>query len=145
MPLAGYQPEYRVIQIGTTNSFQVRGLGLNDVAVLVREHFPDLESLFELFGNLEQMDAQKMQPLVLSVVSNAPGFAANVIALAAGEGSAEDAERLPFPIQVQALLDIGELTFNDVGGIKKAMELIAALLKKTEVSNKITKTTTRIG
>lgn len=145
MPLAGYQPEHRVIQIGTTNSFQVRGLGLNDVAVLVREHFPDLESLFELFGNLEQMDAQKMQPLVLSVVSNAPGFAANVIALAAGEGSAEDAERLPFPIQVQALLDIGELTFNDVGGIKKAMELIAALLKKTEVSNKITKTTARIG
>lgn len=145
MPLAGYQPEYRVIQIGTTNSFQVRGLGLNDVAVLVREHFPDLEALSDLFGNLDEMDAQKMQPLVLSLVSNAPGFVANVIALAAGEGSAEDAERLPFPIQVQALLDIGELTFNDVGGIKKAMELIAALLKKTEVSNKITKTTTRIG
>lgn len=145
MPLAGYQPEYRVIQIGTTNSFQVRGLGLNDVAVLVREHFPDLEALSDLFGNLDEMDAQKMQPLVLSLVSNAPGFVANVIALAAGEGSAEDAERLPFPIQVQALLDIGELTFNDVGGIKKAMELIAALLKKTEVSNKITKTTARIG
>lgn len=145
MPLAGYQPEYRIIQIGTTNSFQVRGLGLNDVAVLVREHFPDLEALSDLFGNLDEMDAQKMQPLVLSLVSNAPGFAANVIALAAGEGDASDAEKLPFPIQVQALLDIGELTFNDVGGIKKAMELIAALLKKTEVSNKITKTTARIG
>lgn len=132
MPLAGYTPENRVIQIGPTNSFVVRGLSLNDVAVLVREHFPDLEALFDLFGNADQITTDSLEPLVMSVISQAPGFAANVIALAAGEGDASDAEKLPFPIQVQALLDISELTFTEVGGIKKAAGLIAGLLKKTD-------------
>lgn len=132
MPLAGYTPENRVIQIGPTNSFVVRGLSLNDVAVLVREHFPDLEALFDLFGNADQITTDSLEPLVMSVISQAPGFAANVIALAAGEGDASDAEKLPFPIQVQALLDISELTFTEVGGIKKAVGLIAGLLKKTD-------------
>lgn len=130
MPLAGYQPEQRVIPINASNSFTVRGLGLNDIAVLVREHFPDLHTLFDLFNTVGDLEPERLRPLIISVVSQAPGFAANVIALAAGEGDASDAERLPIPVQIQALMDIGQLTFTDVGGIKKAMEVVAALLKK---------------
>jgi hypothetical protein len=131
MPLAGYQPEQRVVPIDASNSFRVRGLGLNDIAVLIREHFPDLHTLFDLFGTVGDIEPEKLQPLIISMVSQAPGFAANVIALAAGEGDASDAERLPIPVQIQALVDIGQLTFSDVGGIKKAVETVAALLTKT--------------
>jgi hypothetical protein len=146
MPLAGYQPEHRNVLLGGGNSFAVRGLSLNDVAVLIRTHFPDVEALFDLFDGVEDMQAEQMQALALSLLSNAPGFVANVIALAAGEGDASDAERLPAPVQVQALFDIGELTFTEVGGVKKSLETIASLLLKTDLKNKLKKIkTTKAG
>jgi hypothetical protein len=128
MPLAGYQPEQREISLAN-DSFHVRGLSLNDVAVLMREHFPDLEAVFDLFQGAEKMQPEQWEGLALSVISNAPGFAANVIALAAGEGSAEDAARLPAPVQLKALTQVGELTFTEVGGVGKAWEIVAGLLK----------------
>lgn len=143
MPLAGYQPETREIELSKGNSFHVKGLSLNDLTVLIRVHFDDLDALFDLFDNAERLEVKDLQPLAISVVSNAPGFAANVISLAAGEGSASDAERLPFPVQVKALLEIGELTFTEVGGVGKAMELLAGLLKKTNLTSSLKKVTTK--
>lgn len=128
MPLAGYKPEQREITLAN-GSFFVRGLSLNDIAVLVREHFPDLEAVFDLFQGAEKMQPEQWEGLALSIVSQAPGFAANVIALAAGEGSAEDAAQLPGPVQLKALMDIGHLTFTEVGGVGKAWETVAGLLK----------------
>lgn len=139
MPLAGFQPATRAIQLNGDNSFEVRGLSLNDVAVLLREHFPDLDALVEMFQDFENVTRDQLNPLILSLVSQAPGFVANVIALAAGEGDASDAEKLPGPVQVKALLDIGELTFTEVGGVGKAMEMVAGLLTKTDMTKKFTK------
>lgn len=138
MPLAGYKPETRVVALGGDNTMIVRGLSLSDVSVLVREHLPDLDAVFDLFQGIETMTPEQFRPLALSIASQAPGFAANVIALAAGEGSASDAERLPAPVQVQALLDIGELTFSEVGGVKKFGEMVASLLMKTDMKKKFT-------
>lgn len=144
MPLAGYQPETRTVKTGKT-SFEVRGISLNDVAVLIREHFPDLDAVSELFTDFGSVSTADMQPLVVAVVSQMPGLAANVIALSAGEGDASDAERLPASVQMQALLDIGELTFTDVGGVGKAWETVAALLRNKEVTTKLMQTRTRTG
>lgn len=142
MPLAGYKPEQRTIALAGDNSFVVRGLSLQDFAVLIRTHFSDLDALFEMFANAEKLTPADLQPLAVSLIANAPGFVANVIALAAGEGdAASDVERLPFPVQVKALLDIGDLTFKEVGGVKKSLEMIAALLGKTDLLKKITKPT----
>lgn len=139
MPLAGYQPARRAIEIGT-DSFHVKGLGLSDISILVREHFPDLDAVFDLFqAGSADLNIEQMQKLAMVVVSQAPGLAANIIALAAGEGDASDAEKLPAPVQVKALIEIGDLTFQDVGGPKKGLELIVALLNKTEIQKAITK------
>lgn len=139
MPLAGYQPESRVVELSKGRSFNVTGLSLNHVSVLVREHFPDLDAIFDLFENSQNLTRAGLEPLVLSVVSQAPGFAANVIALAAGEGTAEDAERLPAPIQVRALLDVAELTFAEVGGVGKAWEMVTALLQSDKTKKALSK------
>ncbi len=133
MPLAGYQPPKRTIKIDEQLSFEVRGLGFNDVAVLIREHFPDLEALVALFGNVEDLEFDRLMPLLQSLISNAPGFVANVIALAAGEGDASDAEKLPASVQLQALFDIGGLTFTEVGSVKKALGLIAAAWRNPKI------------
>ena len=114
-------------------------MSLNDVSVLVREHFPDLDALAVLFDGFDNLTVDQFEPLGMSLVSQAPGFVANTIAIAAGEGTAADAEKLPGPVQVKALLEIGDLTFVDVGGPKKALEMIAGLLTKNQVKKALTK------
>ncbi len=142
MPLAGYQPATLEVPLAGGNSFHVRGLSLNDISVLVREHFPDLDALAGLFDGFDTLTVDQFEPLALSLVSQAPGFVANAIAVAAGEGTAADAEQLPGPTQVKALLEIGDLTFIDVGGPKKAWEMIAGLLTRTQVKKALTKVKT---
>lgn len=134
MPLAGYQPETREVQIGKGQSVALRGLSLNHLAVLIREHFPDIDGIVELFQGKVDFKKTSIDAVVLAVVSQAPGLAANLIALAAGEGDASDAEKIPGPVQVKILTVIGELTFTEVGGVGKAMEMLAALLKRKEVT-----------
>lgn len=134
MPLAGYQPETREVQIGKGQSVALRGLSLNHLAVLIREHFPDIDGIVELFQGKVDFEKTSIDAVVLAVVSQAPGLAANLIALAAGEGDASDAEKIPGPVQVKILTVIGELTFTEVGGVGKAMEMLAALLKRKEVT-----------
>jgi hypothetical protein len=142
MSLAGYTPETRTVPLGGDRSFAVQGLSLNHVSVLVREHFPDLDAIVELFQNFDKLTPDQFQPLALSLISQAPGFVANVIALAAGEGDASDAEKLPAPVQLLALQAIGELTFTEVGGVGKAWEIVATLLKSMNLTKKFTKAPT---
>lgn len=133
MKLADYSPPTKAVPIGQGNTLVVRGLGLPDAAILVREHFPDLDGLWELIslstgGNLTQ---EGFTSLATALVSNAPGFAANLIALAAGEEDhADKAMTMPVGVQISALLTIFELTFAEVGGPGKALGVIADLLKK---------------
>lgn len=132
MGLSNYKPESRqvVLQGG---SFQVEGLSLEDVSVLVREHLPDLEGLFDIFQKANVSASTDLVPVVQSLVSQAPGFAANLVAIASREpDAAANAAKIPFPKQVEIILDIGDLTFKETGGIKKSWELVAALLQRNK-------------
>ncbi len=113
--------------------------------MLIREHFPDLDAIVDLVSDFGSITTADMQPLVAAMVSQTPGLAVNIIALAAGEGDAADAEKLPGPVQMKALLDIGELTFTDVGGVGKAWETVAALLRSKEVMAKLSQTRKSTG
>lgn len=134
MALSDYQPETRKFDL-KGGSFSVRGLALEDVAVLIRTHLPDLEALFDVFENAAKVSDSDFAKVAASVASQAPGFAANAIALAADEPeSAPNAARLPFPVQVEALVAIGDLTFTEVGGVKKALETVAGLLARMNLT-----------
>lgn len=128
MSLGSYQaPSHEVVLKG--GSFHVKGLSLNEVSLLIHHHMPDIEALFDLFMNIEQVSESDFQSVAAALVSQAPGFAANVIALAAGEpDNAKVAATLPFPVQVDIIVKIGDLTFSEVGGVKKCLESIVPLL-----------------
>lgn len=132
MGLSNYKPEsHQVVLQG--GSFSVEGLSLEDVSVLVREHLPDLEGLFDIFQKANVSASTDLVPVVQSLVSQAPGFAANLIAIASREpDAAANAAKIPFPKQVEIILAIGDLTFKETGGIKKSWELVAALLQRNK-------------
>lgn len=136
MGLADYQPEVRVITL-KGGSFTVKGLSLVEVTALIRTHLPDVEALLDLATNVldgkTDLSEDDIGLLSVTLAEQAPGLVANLIALSSGESdeaAVQNAYKLPFPVQVKVLMDIAELTFNEVGGIKKAMGSVAGLLKK---------------
>lgn len=135
--LSDFQVETRKFDL-KGGSFEVGGLSLESFAVLVRTHLADLEALFDLFQNVETLAGADIQKLAIAVAEEAPGFVANVIALASGEPhAAPQAQKLPFPVQVDALVAIGDLTFGEVGGVKKFLPTVARLIGATGLMEKI--------
>lgn len=135
MSLSDYQPEQRVISVGKT-SFHVMGLSLGHITSLIRTHLDDLEALYSIgekvVAGKAEVNESDLAKIASALAEQAPGFVANMIALAAGEYNAQainNAHKLPFPVQVKALVEIAELTFAEVGGVKKGLGLVAELLK----------------
>lgn len=146
MGLNNYTPQRHAFDL-QGGSFSVRGLSLEDVSRLIATHLPDLEALYDLFisGKVSSTTDAQFENLIKTLVIEAPGFAANVIALASDEpDAAPQAAMLPFPVQIDVLTKIGDMTFTDVGGLGKGMESIAALLKKAKLT-KLPKPMTKAG
>lgn len=147
MGLKNYKPARHEIPLQGNEPLSIRGLSLEDISRLINHHLPDIEAIFDLFqkADIQSLDDSKFERLVKSVVAEAPGLAANLIALACDEpDAAENAAFIPFPVQVEAIKKIGDLTFVDVGGWGKGMESIAALLRQTNITKKLTKETARV-
>jgi hypothetical protein len=144
MSLANYKPPSRDVPLGDT-SLHLEGLSLEHIAILVREHLPDLEALLEVFTSAGAKDVEDFKKIAFALVTQAPGFVANLIALSAGEpDSAEQAMKISAAKQIEILLAIGDLTFTEVGGIKKALEMVAGLLSAMNVKKEaLTATTTK--
>lgn len=137
MSLADYKPATESVVLGEA-SFEVRGLSLVDLSILIRSHLPDLDALFSLFDQARVQPTEDITAVALSIVSQAPGFAANLIALAADmPEAAPQAMQIPAPKQIEIIIAIINLTFAEVGGIKKGMGLIAGLLPEMTEAKKV--------
>jgi hypothetical protein len=149
MSLLDYTPEQREIKVGA-NAFFVKALSFSDLTVLIRTHQPDLEGIFDVFvlknGVPQMKDTETNMAVILALLTQAPGIAANIIALASGDTNArEKAEMLPFPVQVETLKAIGDLTFTEAGGVKKFVEMFTGLLNAVKGNKPSPKTLTKAG
>lgn len=125
--LADFKQEWRDVAF-KGGGFRVRGLSLDDLSVLVRTHLPDLKAVFAHYSAGNER-GESIDDIVVSFVRDTPGMAAHLIAMAAGEESAvEQARKLPFPLQVDAVVNILQLTFEDVGGPKNVGPLLMRLV-----------------
>jgi hypothetical protein len=137
MALSDYQPERREISVNGKPLFFVEGFSFESLEKLARTHMPDLESIFDLVlvGDtpVTTLNAS-IGAMAIALVQKAPGLTANIIALSTGEPVTEDlintARKLPFPVQIDALVKIGEITFEENGGVKKSMDSLLDLLAK---------------
>lgn len=136
MALADYLKQTRSFEL-KGGSFQVEGLSFDTFAKLIREHLSDIESIINLVesatNGMADLNEANLEKILIAAAEEAPALVANIIALASGETDprAVDAARsLPFPVQINVLLAVVELTFSEVGGIKKAWETITSLLMK---------------
>lgn len=133
MALAEYTPERVEIKQGDRVICSVRGLGTDDVSVLVRAH---LDALNELFALSQRVDNQfGSTAFFMQVVTAAPQIAMDVIALAADEpGYPADARKLPMGLQIKILQEVVRLTFEDIGGPKAVVGLVLSMVQQNQKS-----------
>jgi hypothetical protein len=148
MALSNYKAATREFPLGD-GSFAVKGLSLVDITHLIRHHLPDLEALVDIatqaLNGRKELTEGDVDLLAIALAEHAPGFVGNLIASAEVGGakdqaSAEGAMAMPFPLQIEVLLTIADLTFKEVGGVKKAVERVAALMKNDRIAALLKKT-----
>ncbi len=109
----------------------VRGLSLDDVAVLMNQHLGDLEKLFDLYEGTVREDTKVLATaqFAIGLTRDAPALVANIIAMAADEPHAVNKARLlPMPVQVEAIKAIASLTFHEAGGAKNFLTSLTNLI-----------------
>lgn len=137
MSLLDYKPE-RVEVKFKGGSFFVKGLSLEDLSILIKTHLPDLDGILATVGGViassnagGEIDGTASKSIAIKLAKDMPGLTANLIALAAGEGNDKGvqlARSMSFPLQIDILMAVGRLTFEEAGGVKKFMETLASLL-----------------
>lgn len=111
------------------NKLQIRGLSFIDIALLIAKHKDAIE---QLIGVFKKGDAETN--IVSTLLTELPELASHVIACACDEPECADkARKLPLPVQLDALMAVGRLTFEEAGGVKKFAEQLADLFKSARM------------
>lgn len=114
-------------------SFEVGGLSLSDLMVLVSVHRDRLNELFSEFvtkgENGLSLSEEAGLPFAMALLQMSPAIAAHIIAQAEVRDEGEEpqfdtAARLPVDVQIDALDKIIRLTFQTEGGPKKVLETL---------------------
>jgi hypothetical protein len=128
MSLAAYVPATATVKVGDS-SFQVKGLSSSDIGAVLENNLDELTLIFDMFKGGEPSEGE-----IALAIAKLPRMATALIAMGCAEEDtdlnvlAKNAARLPAAVQIDALLQIGKLTFQDAGGLGKFIESIGHLL-----------------
>jgi hypothetical protein len=142
MSLANLKIETAAVQF-RGGEFTVRGLGLDTVAALMhdgnREELGTAVNQLEvLFKATKAEDSEGIKQGINMLMVQLPGLAAKVIAYAADEpGEVDKVRKLPLPIQLEAILAIGRLTFEGEDSIRNFVSGLVTLMASATAASKI--------
>jgi hypothetical protein len=130
MSLKKYRPRVETILAGE-ETVALRGLNVNDVSILLDAHRPMIEQMVGLMNDMEQGTSleSRVDRLIVESIQRAPDLVAGIICLAADEPDAADqAKSLPFAVQVEALVHVFTLTFQETGGLGNFLAVLRRVL-----------------
>lgn len=138
MGLRDYAPAVETIDLPNGDSFVVRGLSLNDITALVRDHYDMAAALFDKYvaaASSEAVDTaigikdgNHVRDAVLDALKAAPGLLSDTIAHAADEPDmAGNVARLPLGVQIEAVEAVIRLTLEAEGGLEKLIGTVEKL------------------
>ena len=132
-----------VVAVDAEQQFAVSGVTANQVFTLYRRHREDLSVLFDRLSGRGEPETLEVLNSIEGIITQFPVLVAETIALAGGdlpENETEFAEAvaiaqsLPFTVQTDALLKIGELTFSPDMPPKKFFALLVGMIQQLNVT-----------
>lgn len=131
MALADFKLPTLEVPLPDGNSFAVRGISAEDVAILISGHASAMDTFFARFQS-GAAQAQSDMEMGMSLITEAPGLMSKIIALAADEPHMEALVRkLPIGTQLDALQKIAKVSFESSGGMGNFVDAVARLVKGT--------------
>lgn len=139
MPLAEYKPKKEVVTIpGTDTTFEVRGISLPDVSLLIDVHEGIISEIAEKVRNRQELIGSNDEALVneatidlmSELIRESPLLVGHIISVCADERDAYDqAMSLPITVQLDAMTKIASLTFTDLASVKKLAADVMSLIR----------------
>lgn len=138
MALKEYIPKRETIEF-PGGSFEVRGISLPDVSLLIDVHEHVISDIAEKVRNRAELIGsdnpvlvqEAMTDLISEMIREAPSLVGNLIAICAEEEDAySQAMKLPITVQLDALTKIANLTFTDMASIKKLVADVMRLVRR---------------
>lgn len=129
MALKDFHQETRKIAFSGGDAY-IHGLSFDDLSRLVTEARDDLATAIDLYGAASDGGDTSTEALALMAVQHVPGLVAKVICLAADEPGAETealVRKMPFPVLVEALMIVGDMTFAEADALKKFLSHVSRL------------------
>lgn len=109
---------------------EIRGLSMQDLAILYKDNREDLVKVYDFFKSNQSGDNVEVSELGSEFIFKFGKFAVFLIALAADEPDrAGEFSKLPFPVQLQMLLSIYNLTIEDSGGLDNFLSMAVLLTR----------------
>jgi len=131
--LAEFTPATRVVPVKGRDGITVRGLNLSDFTLLLAAYKDTAQTAADEFFSLAA-EEQDYATLALTLLQAYPVMCGQIIACGCGDsGLLENAMALPFPLQIELLTAICELTFEEVGGPKGCAATVARVAKMAGV------------
>lgn len=130
MSLADFEPQREVVSF-KGGSLTLRGLALDDIAILIRENLTDLDDLLRMYAEDvdDKIAVAATAQYAVSLVRETPELVARLICLACDEPGLEGkARRLPIPVQINAIQKVIDLTFREAGGVKNFLTSLSNLM-----------------
>lgn len=132
-----------VVAVDAEQQFAVSGVTANQVFMLYGRHREDLSVLFDRLAGRGAPEATEVLNSIEGIIAQFPTLVAETIALAGGDTPEIEiewqeavaiAQSLPFTVQTDALLKIGELTFSPDMPPKKFFALLVGMIQQLNVT-----------
>lgn len=128
--LASYQTPRIDVPLGQDQVVSLRGLNLDDFALLLQDHLEPISKAVDLYQQSKQdiYTSKNMQGFILAIVKDFPGLVSEVISIAADEPEAKKV-KLGLGFQTSAIAAISKLTLEEAGGLGNLFASLAALAR----------------
>lgn len=128
--LSEYQTPRIEVPLGQDKVVLLRGLNLDDFALLLQDHLEPISKAVELYQQSKQdiYTSKNMQGFILAIVKDFPGLVSEVISIAADEPEAKRV-KLGLGFQTSAIAAISKLTLEEAGGLGNLFASLAALAR----------------
>lgn len=130
MSWTDYEAPSVEIPLGNDKTGKVRGLNVDDLAILITNHLQPISEALALYSASRKdiYSSRNLHSFVISTASQFPVLISEVISLAADEPSLRG-KKLAMGVQVAALDAILKLTLDEVGGLGNLSLVLANLAK----------------